>query len=68
MFKHYFETIENVEIFPIISLAIFFLFFLGLIWWVMRADKSYINKMRSLPMEDENVTFKKTDLNDEKSH
>jgi cbb3-type cytochrome oxidase subunit 3 len=67
MFKHYFETIDNVEIFPIISLSIFFIFFIGLIWWVIRADKGYINKMKSLPMEEEDVTFKK-DSTDEKSH
>jgi cbb3-type cytochrome oxidase subunit 3 len=67
MFKHYFETIENVEIFPIISLSIFFLFFLGLIWWVIRADKNYINKMKSLPMEEDNVTYK-NDSQDEKNH
>lgn len=67
MFKHYFETIENVEIFPIISLSIFFIFFIGLIWWVIRADKSYINKMKFLPMEEENVQFKK-DSKDEKIH
>ena len=67
MFKHYFETIDNVEIFPIISLSIFFIFFVGLIWWVIRADKSYINKMKSLPMEEDDVTYKK-DSYDEKSH
>lgn len=67
MFKYYFETIENVEIFPIISLSIFFIFFIGLIWWVIRADNSYIKKMKSLPMEEDNVTFK-NDSQDEKNH
>ena len=30
MFKHYFEKIHNVEVWPIISLTIFFVFFVGL--------------------------------------
>ncbi|WKK79246.1 cytochrome C oxidase Cbb3 [Marivirga arenosa] len=58
MFKHYFEKIDNVEIFPIISLSIFFIFFIGLIWWVIKADKNYISKMKSLPVEEETKTLK----------
>lgn len=53
MFKHYFEQIHHVEIWPIISLTIFFIFFLCLVFWVIRADKGYINRMKQLPMEDE---------------
>ncbi len=52
MFKHYFEQIHNVEVWPIISLSIFFIFFVGLIIWVVRADKNYIKTMSQLPMED----------------
>ena len=49
MFKYYFEQIENVAIWPIISLAIFFTFFVGLLWWVVKVDKSYIDKMSKIP-------------------
>ncbi|MCA6073260.1 cytochrome C oxidase Cbb3 [Fulvivirga sedimenti] len=56
MFKHYFEQIDKVEIWPIISLTIFFVFFVGLIIWVVRADKNYINEMRQLPMDDGQIT------------
>ncbi|MEM7108605.1 MAG: cytochrome C oxidase Cbb3 [Bacteroidota bacterium] len=52
MFKHYFEQIHNVEVWPIISLSIFFIFFISLIIWVIRADKNYIKIMSNLPMED----------------
>ena len=51
MFKHYFERIEGIEIYPIISLIIFITFFVGLIIWVIRVDKKYINRMKELPME-----------------
>lgn len=51
MFKYYFEQISGVEIWPIISLSIFFTFFLGLLWWVFKGvDKSYIDEMRNLPI------------------
>lgn len=52
MFKHYFEQIENVAIWPIISLSIFFLFFIVLVIWVIRVDKKYINEMKQLPFKE----------------
>lgn len=52
MFKHYFELIHHVEIWPIISLSIFFLFFIGLLIWVLRVDKDYIKSMSELPIKD----------------
>ena len=53
MFKYYFEQIHNVAIWPIISLSIFFIFFIGLLWWVIKADKHYITKMKNLPVDDQ---------------
>ena len=44
MFKHYFERIENVEVWPVISLVIFFLFFAGLLIYVFMIDKNFIKK------------------------
>lgn len=54
MFKHYLARVQDVEIYPIISIIIFFTFFVGLLWWVFRSDKKYINKMSNLPLEDNN--------------
>ena len=51
MFKHYFESIHNIEIWLIISLAIFLMFFIGLIIWVLIVDKKYIKEMENLPLE-----------------
>ena len=52
MFKYYFEQIHNVAIWPMISLAIFFIFFLCLILWVVKVDKLYISEMENLPMDE----------------
>ena len=53
MFKHYFELIENVSVWPIISFSIFFGFFLILIIWLFKVDKGYITKMKNLPLDDQ---------------
>jgi cytochrome c oxidase cbb3-type subunit IV len=52
MFKHYFEQIAGVAIYPLISFGIFFLFFIGLLLWVIFANKNYIQTMRNKPLED----------------
>lgn len=53
MFKHYFEQIHNVEIWPIISLILFFVFFTLTLVWIFFLDKEHIDKMKSLPFDDE---------------
>lgn len=53
MFKHYFEQIQNIEIWPIISLILFFVFFTFTMVWIVFLDKKYIEKMKSLPFDDE---------------
>lgn len=45
------ESIDGVEIYPIISLLIFFLFFTALFWWVFTAKKEYINDVSNIPLD-----------------
>ena len=55
MFNHYLQSIEGVGIYPIFSLLVFFAFFIVLIIWMFRADKTHMKKMSELPLdEDEN--------------
>jgi len=49
------ETISGIEIYPIISLLIFFLFFVGLYIWVLTYKKEKITEMSNLPFEDQNT-------------
>lgn len=63
MKKEILTSIENVEIYPILSLLIFVLFFIGVAWWVVKADKQYIDHMKSLPMEDDNPNFARHEKN-----
>lgn len=50
--KHNMETIAGVEIYPIVSLLIFFLFFVGLALWVITYKKDKINEMSEIPLRD----------------
>ena len=52
--KNYMETISGIEIYPIISLLIFFTFFVVLFWWVLSTKKEYINTVSNLPLENNN--------------
>ncbi|MBS1493382.1 MAG: CcoQ/FixQ family Cbb3-type cytochrome c oxidase assembly chaperone [Bacteroidetes bacterium] len=51
MFDNILTSIEGIAIYPIFSLVIFFLFFLGLTVWVLKADKKYLEKMSEIPFE-----------------
>ena len=50
--KHNMETISGIEIYPILSLLIFFFFFVGLGLWVFYYKKDKINEMSQIPLAD----------------
>jgi len=47
------ETIAGIEIFPLISFLIFFIFFVVLLIWVFRSSKEYIAEVEQLPLDQE---------------
>ena len=57
--KHNMETISGVEVFPIISLLIFFLFFIVLYTWVFTYKKEKITELSNIPFDgdDQNNTI-----------
>ncbi len=50
--KHNMETIAGVAIFPVLSLLIFFGFFVGLAFWVFSYKKDKIEEMSQIPLND----------------
>jgi len=54
MYKNVLQNINNIEIWPILSFVIFFVFFLCLLWWVFKVDKEFISRMAALPFDDSN--------------
>ena len=52
--KQNMDTISGIEIYPIISLLIFFLFFVALYTWTYTYKKEKITELSHIPFEDEN--------------
>ena len=50
--KNHMESIDGIEIYPLISLVIFVAFFTGLTIWVMRMDKGTSKEMSEYPLND----------------
>lgn len=63
MYKNVLQNIENIGVWPAVSFAIFFIFFLVLLLWVFTTDKKLIDKMKQLPIEDDTVRKDTHNLN-----
>ena len=50
-FIHYIEKIGGVDIFGMISLAIFVVFFLAMLGWVFKTKKKTFNEISRIPLE-----------------
>jgi cbb3-type cytochrome oxidase subunit 3 len=50
--KHNMETIAGVAVYPVLSLLIFFAFFVGLGIWVFSYKKEKIDEMSQIPLKD----------------
>lgn len=50
--KHHLETIVGIEIYPIISLLIFVLFFIGLAIYVIIMKKPHVQYLSEMPLKD----------------
>jgi len=62
--KHNMSTIEGIEVFPLFSFLVFFLFFVGLFVWVYKMKKSEVNELAALPFQDatDNMSTEKTNM------
>jgi len=52
--KHHMESIIGIEIYPLISFIIFFIFFTGLFVWVAYLKKEEVTQLSQLPFNDTN--------------
>ena len=50
-FINYLQSIAGVGIFPMLSLIIFFTFFIVLVIWALRVNKEYITDMKNIPLD-----------------
>ena len=52
--KHHLDTIEGVEIYPIISLLLFFIVFTTMLIIVLKMPKNSIEEISNLPLDLDN--------------
>ena len=60
MEKNVLQSIAGITVYPLISFAIFFLFFIGLLIYVLIASRQHLHTMSRLPLEDDEETIKST--------
>jgi cytochrome c oxidase cbb3-type subunit 4 len=51
MFREIINSIPGINVLTIITTILFFLVFIGIVVWAVRAKKSYIKKMSELPFD-----------------
>ena len=54
MFKfiqQYADKIENIAVYPMISMLIFFIFFVGLLYLVIKMDKKTVQLLSNIPLD-----------------
>ena len=51
--KHHLDTIAGVEIYPIISLILFFLVFSTMLFFVFKMPKKNIDELSNLPLDND---------------
>ena len=49
--KNYAATIKDIDIYPIISLSIFVLFFIAVIYYVKKMDKRRVEEIKYMPLD-----------------
>lgn len=63
MIKNVLENIGGVGIYGVISICLFFAFFLAMLVWVWRLKKPHLDSMRELPLNDGNTPAPTLDKN-----
>ena len=48
--KNYAASIKDIDIYPIISMTIFVLFFIAVIYFVKKMDKRRVDEIKHLPL------------------
>jgi hypothetical protein len=51
MYKNILQAIDGIAIYPIISFLIFFVFFVGLLLFVIFSDKKHLAAMSQMPLQ-----------------
>ena len=62
MYKNVLQSIQDIEIWPTISLVLFFIVFVGMLIYVSKISKQYIDEMKNLPLDEGNESLNTREL------
>jgi cbb3-type cytochrome oxidase subunit 3 len=51
--RQFLNGVQGVDIYLIISLLIFFTFFVGMLIWLVKVNKKYIQEAKNIPFNDQ---------------
>lgn len=68
MIKNVIEHLEKVDTYGVISILLFFPFFVGMLVWASKLKKSYLHSMETLPFDDGVVTKPASENQTDSSH
>ena len=52
--RYFIQTFEHLPLWPKLAGPVFFLLFLGIVWWVYRGDRKQVYaRVEQLPLEDD---------------
>ena len=54
--KNYASSIKDIEIYPIFSLLVFFIFFVAVLYYVQKMNRKHIEEVSALPLQDSDET------------
>lgn len=55
MFRQYLDKISGVEVYPMFSMMVFLAFFVGLIWYVVKANKAEMDLISKIPLNNDQL-------------
>lgn len=58
--RQFLNGVQGVDIYLIVSLLIFFTFFVGMLIWLVRVNKTYIQEAKNIPFNDEPQKLQKS--------
>jgi cytochrome c oxidase cbb3-type subunit 4 len=56
MFRNILQSIQDIQVWPVIGLIIFFIFFIGMLISTFKTDRKLIEKMENLPLDEKDKT------------
>jgi cytochrome c oxidase cbb3-type subunit 4 len=68
MIQNVLRELGGIGVYGMISLCLFFLFFIGMLVWAFCLKKSYVKTMSRLPLENGDATTASTSTTDDTRH